>query len=134
MTSSTSMPRIFSPRCHPMHLCLPKEVFACSLLPSSLFALKHVLIRADLIVNPMQYLRLCTGFRSDVQLLSMEHMTFDWFVPNEAHLYPNVTFPGPICEAVGCFLTDRCSRSSLSSIQAGWLHHRAVCSSQCRQV
>ena len=53
-----------------------------------------VLLNGDLNNNIIKYPQSCEGVRPDVQLLSLQLMTWDWFVPMQRHNYPNVTFPG----------------------------------------
>lgn len=53
-----------------------------------------MLVRGDLISNPVRYLQLCEGVRADIRILDQEMMTFPWMKRlAEAHL-PGVTIPG----------------------------------------
>jgi hypothetical protein len=47
---------------------------------------------ADLISNAVQYVRLCTKFRTDVTVLVLETMTYPWFGKHH-QLTPHVKFP-----------------------------------------
>lgn len=53
-----------------------------------------VLLNGDLNNNVIKYPQSCEGDRTDVQLLSLQLMTWDWFVPMQRSNYVNVTFPG----------------------------------------
>eukprot|EP01133_Synstelium_polycarpum_P015590 gene15590-18521_t len=52
-----------------------------------------LLVGGDLITNVPQYLHLCEGVRPDVDILSMEEMSWPWFTPTQSPLYKNVNFP-----------------------------------------
>jgi hypothetical protein len=51
-----------------------------------------VLLNGDLETNIPMYYHYCEGFRKDLTLLSMNHLTYDWFEDYKA-LYATVTFP-----------------------------------------
>ena len=53
-----------------------------------------VLLNGDLNNNLVKYPQQCEGLRPDLSLLSLQLMSWDWFVPMQRHNYPNVTFPG----------------------------------------
>ena len=53
-----------------------------------------VLLNGDLNNNVIKYPQSCEGARADVQLLSLQLMTWDWFVPMQRRNYANVSFPG----------------------------------------
>ena len=53
-----------------------------------------VLLNGDLNNNVIKYPQSCEGMRTDVQLLSLQLMTWDWFVPMQRVNYANVSFPG----------------------------------------
>lgn len=53
-----------------------------------------VLLNGDLNNNMLKYPQQCEGRRPDVSLLSLQLMSWDWFVPVQRANYPNVTFPG----------------------------------------
>ncbi len=49
------------------------------------------------ISNAVKYLHQCEGLRkNDVSVLSLQLMSWAWFVPVQAKNYPNVTFPGHV--------------------------------------
>ena len=53
-----------------------------------------ILLNGDLNNNVIKYPQSCEGIRPDVHLLSLQLMTWDWFVPMQRANYGNVTFPG----------------------------------------
>eukprot|EP01113_Clastostelium_recurvatum_P001750 TRINITY_DN10721_c0_g1_i1.p1 TRINITY_DN10721_c0_g1~~TRINITY_DN10721_c0_g1_i1.p1 ORF type:complete len:736 (-),score=159.46 TRINITY_DN10721_c0_g1_i1:19-2034(-) len=53
-----------------------------------------LLVGGDLQSNIPQYLQLCEGIRTDVDVLPMETMSWDWYTPRQGVHFPNVTFPG----------------------------------------
>ena len=53
-----------------------------------------VLLNGDLNNNLFKYAHQCDRTRPDLQFLSLQLMSWDWFVPMQAHHYPNITFPG----------------------------------------
>ena len=53
-----------------------------------------ILLNGDLNNNIIKYPQQCEGTRPDLRLLSLQLMTWDWFVPMQALNYPNVSFPG----------------------------------------
>jgi len=53
-----------------------------------------VLLNGDLNHNMIKYPQTCEGMRPDLSLLSLQLMSWDWFVPVQRPNYPNVTFPG----------------------------------------
>lgn len=53
-----------------------------------------VLLNGDLNNNLAKYAQQCEGARPDVSLISLQLMSWDWFVPMQRDNYPNVTFPG----------------------------------------
>eukprot|EP00808_Paulinella_micropora_P006413 g77452.t1 len=53
-----------------------------------------VLLNGDLNNNVIKYMQQCEGIRPDLRLLSVQLMTWDWFVPMQSHHYPGVVFPG----------------------------------------
>lgn len=53
-----------------------------------------VLLNGDLNNNVIKYPQSCEQQRTDVTLLSLQLMTWDWFVPMQSVNYGNVTFPG----------------------------------------
>ena len=48
-----------------------------------------VLLNGDLNNNLIKYPQQCEGLRKDVDLLSLQLMTWDWFVPMQKHNYNN---------------------------------------------
>eukprot|EP00026_Physarum_polycephalum_P000701 Phypoly_transcript_00702.p1 GENE.Phypoly_transcript_00702~~Phypoly_transcript_00702.p1 ORF type:complete len:724 (+),score=95.06 Phypoly_transcript_00702:2004-4175(+) len=55
-----------------------------------------LLAGGDLQTNIPYYMQLCEGVRPDVDIVSIETMSWDWYVPRQAPLYPNITFPGKV--------------------------------------
>lgn len=53
-----------------------------------------VLLNGDLNNNLMKYPNQCEGVRPDLRLVSVQLMTWEWFVPMQARYYPGVVFPG----------------------------------------
>lgn len=53
-----------------------------------------VLLNGDLNNNLAKYPQQCEGVRRDLDLVSLQLMTWDWFVPMQAHHYPRLVFPG----------------------------------------
>lgn len=53
-----------------------------------------VILNGDLNNNLMKYPQQCEGVRPDLRLVSLQLMTWDWFVEMQAHNYPGVKFPG----------------------------------------
>jgi len=53
-----------------------------------------VLLNGDLNNNMMKYPQQCEGVRTDLNLVSVQLMTWPWFVPIQRQNYPGVTFPG----------------------------------------
>ena len=53
-----------------------------------------VLLNGDLNNNIIKYPQSCEGVRTDVQLISLQLMTWDWYVPMQSVNYGNVSFPG----------------------------------------
>lgn len=53
-----------------------------------------VLLNGDLNHNIIKYAHSCEDVRPDLRLISLQLMTWEWFVPMHAHNYKNVTFPG----------------------------------------
>lgn len=52
-----------------------------------------VLVNGDLNNNAIKYVHQCHSHRLDVQVLSLQLVTWEWFVPVQAKNY-NITFPG----------------------------------------
>ncbi|EFA77227.1 transmembrane protein [Heterostelium album PN500] len=55
-----------------------------------------LLVGGDLVTNVPQYLKLCEGVRPDVDILSLEEMSWDWFTITQGPLLKNVNFPGSV--------------------------------------
>ncbi len=55
-----------------------------------------LLVNGDLNNNLPKYVQQCEGFRPDVSILSVQLMSWDWFVPIQRQNYPNVVFPGEV--------------------------------------
>ncbi|XP_067936270.1 protein O-mannosyl-transferase TMEM260-like [Watersipora subatra] len=53
-----------------------------------------VLTKGDLPSGTLRYMQFCENIRTDVTLVEQELMSYEWFIPKLAHLYPSVTFPG----------------------------------------
>ena len=53
-----------------------------------------VLLNGDLNNNILKYPQQCEGVRPDLRLLSLQLMTWDWFVPVQGGNYGDVVFPG----------------------------------------
>jgi hypothetical protein len=53
-----------------------------------------VLLNGDLNNNLVKYPQQCEGVRPDLSLLSLQLMSWDWFVPVQRDNYPAVIFPG----------------------------------------
>ena len=55
-----------------------------------------VLLNGDLNNNLPKYAQQCEGLRPDVSLVSMQLMSWEWFVPMQRGNYPNVKFPNEV--------------------------------------
>ncbi|EGG21538.1 transmembrane protein [Cavenderia fasciculata] len=55
-----------------------------------------LLVGGDLVTNVPQYLKLCHGVRTDVDIISLEVMSWDWFTVTQGPVYKNVIFPGRV--------------------------------------
>jgi len=53
-----------------------------------------VLLNGDLNHNLVKYPHACEGVRPDLSLVSVQLMSWEWWVPMQRANYPNVTFPG----------------------------------------
>jgi hypothetical protein len=53
-----------------------------------------VLLNGDLNNNMVKYFQSCENIRRDLSLLSLQLMSWDWFVPQQSVNYPQVIFPG----------------------------------------
>jgi len=53
-----------------------------------------VLLNGDLNHNLLKYPNQCEGVRPDLSLVSLQLMSWDWWVPMQRHHYQNVTIPG----------------------------------------
>eukprot|EP01112_Ceratiomyxa_fruticulosa_P016553 TRINITY_DN5020_c0_g1_i1.p1 TRINITY_DN5020_c0_g1~~TRINITY_DN5020_c0_g1_i1.p1 ORF type:complete len:735 (-),score=119.08 TRINITY_DN5020_c0_g1_i1:49-2253(-) len=53
-----------------------------------------LLVGGDLQSNIPQYVQLCEGFRTDVDVLPIETMSWDWWNSRQGIFFPNVTLPG----------------------------------------
>jgi len=53
-----------------------------------------VFLNGDINNNAIKYPQQCEGVRRDVRLISLQLITWDWWVDMQAAHYPNVTFPG----------------------------------------
>jgi hypothetical protein len=53
-----------------------------------------VLLNGDLNNNMLKYRQTCLGERPDLDLVSVQLMTWDWFVEMQGHHYPRTRFPG----------------------------------------
>eukprot|EP00049_Salpingoeca_infusionum_P014471 m.271078 g.271078 ORF g.271078 m.271078 type:complete len:239 (+) comp15682_c0_seq45:1522-2238(+) len=53
-----------------------------------------LLTLGDLPGNSARYLHHCEGVRSDLRIIDLEMMTFDWYVPMLKDKFPGVKFPG----------------------------------------
>ena len=53
-----------------------------------------VLLNGDLNNNCLKYSQQCENVRPDLALVSLQLLTWEWFVPTQAHNYPGVEFPG----------------------------------------
>ncbi|CAM9741979.1 unnamed protein product, partial [Choristocarpus tenellus] len=60
-----------------------------SSLPSGALLLSHT----DLDLNPVRYLRVCEGARSDVTHISLQMMPYPWWERVQVALHPGVKFP-----------------------------------------
>eukprot|EP01132_Coremiostelium_polycephalum_P003199 gene3199-4006_t len=54
------------------------------------------LVGGDLVTNVPQYLHLCEDIRPDVDIISLEIMSWDWFTITQGPLYNRVNFPGNV--------------------------------------
>ena len=52
-----------------------------------------VLINGDINNNAVKYVHQCERQREDVSVLSLQLMSWEWFVPVQGRNYPRVTFP-----------------------------------------
>ncbi|KAF2076608.1 hypothetical protein CYY_002094 [Polysphondylium violaceum] len=59
---------------------------------------KNALLLAggDLVTNVPQYLHLCEKARPDIDIISLEIMSWDWFTVTQGPLYSRVNFPGSV--------------------------------------
>jgi len=59
---------------------------------------KNALLLAggDLVTNVPQYLHLCEKERPDIDIISLEIMSWDWFTITQGPLYSRVNFPGTV--------------------------------------
>ncbi|GAM25052.1 hypothetical protein SAMD00019534_082270 [Acytostelium subglobosum LB1] len=55
-----------------------------------------LLVGGDLITNVPQYMKLCEGLRPDIDIISLEEMSWDWFTVTQGPIYKNVNFPGTV--------------------------------------
>ncbi|CEP01937.1 hypothetical protein PBRA_002202 [Plasmodiophora brassicae] len=55
-----------------------------------------VLLNGDLNNNAVKYLYGCEGRRHDLSLVSIQLMSWPWFIPRQGYHYPDVAFPGLI--------------------------------------
>eukprot|EP00004_Rigifila_ramosa_P007806 TRINITY_DN18996_c0_g1_i1.p1 TRINITY_DN18996_c0_g1~~TRINITY_DN18996_c0_g1_i1.p1 ORF type:complete len:706 (-),score=171.02 TRINITY_DN18996_c0_g1_i1:14-2131(-) len=53
-----------------------------------------LLTRGDLSTNSVRYLKFCENYRTDVTILDMEMMSWDWYGDMQLQNTPNVKFPG----------------------------------------
>lgn len=55
----------------------------------------YAIVNGDLNNNLLKYPQQCEGVRRDLRLVSVQLMTWEWFVPMQKDYYPNVTYVLP---------------------------------------
>jgi hypothetical protein len=53
-----------------------------------------LLVGGQLQLNTVSYLQICKNVRSDVRIVPMEHMKYDWFSQEQGPFLQGVSFPG----------------------------------------
>eukprot|EP01083_Nonionella_stella_P144291 450244_1 len=55
-----------------------------------------MLVNGDINNNAVKYLQQCEGLRKDIDIVGVQQMSWEWFIPMQSENYPKVVFPGTI--------------------------------------